>query len=354
MDVSRNFGLETLICSNNQLEDINLTKNTQLIFLSCHSNLLTKLDLKNNLKLIRLYCENNLFTSQALNALFESLNLTRVYGAKVIYIKSNPGSLACDNRIAENRGWIISDNSLITMTVEAPQATFSLYGSGPIHIDWGDNSEILKDSLQTGSQTFNHEYADAFPHTITIAGYVSTLLCSNTGCTMLDVSKNNWLIYISCSYNYLTNLNLRNNTMLRTLYCYNNDLSELDVRQNVNLTSLYCYSNQLTRLDLSANRQLETLYCNSNRLSDLNLNRNVELIRLYCNANQLTKLDVSSCIKLDNLFCENNQFSAEALNAIFESLHNNYAQNKRVNIAFNPGVDRCDISIAQNKGWSVY
>lgn len=51
--------LKTLICNNNGLTELDLSKNTKLRYLACYSNQLTELDLSNNLELETLSCESN-------------------------------------------------------------------------------------------------------------------------------------------------------------------------------------------------------------------------------------------------------------------------------------------------------
>ncbi|MDR1056129.1 MAG: hypothetical protein LBL90_10015 [Prevotellaceae bacterium] len=52
--------------------------------------------------------------------------------------------------------------------------------------------------------------------------------------------------------------------------------------------------------------------------------------------------------------CYNNQLTAAALDALFETLHNNIIESKSININNNPGASACNPSIAETKGWTVY
>jgi len=62
---------------------------------------------------------------------------------------------------------------------------------------------------------------------------------------------------------------------------------------------------------------------------------------------------VSRNTALNYLECNNNLFSANALNALFETLHNNTVSDCDINIDENPGTDDCDKSIAEKKGWKI-
>ena len=59
IDVSKNTALKSLNCSRNQLTSLDVSKNTALWNLYCNNNQLTELDLSKNTVLTRLYCDNN-------------------------------------------------------------------------------------------------------------------------------------------------------------------------------------------------------------------------------------------------------------------------------------------------------
>lgn len=63
LDVSGNTSLTELYCYTNQLTSLDLSGNANLTRLACSSNLLTSLDVSNNPTLILLDCERNLLTS---------------------------------------------------------------------------------------------------------------------------------------------------------------------------------------------------------------------------------------------------------------------------------------------------
>ena len=63
LDVSRNTALEELRCYNNQLTALDVSKNTALTELYCSDNQLTTLDVSKNTALTTLYCSNNQLTA---------------------------------------------------------------------------------------------------------------------------------------------------------------------------------------------------------------------------------------------------------------------------------------------------
>ena len=116
-------------------------------------------------------------------------------------------------------------------------------------------------------------------------------------------------------------------------HTYSNESSHIITITGVNITTLSCYYNNLTSLDVS---------------------NNTALSNLDCYGNQLTSLDMSSNTALTKLDCGNNLLSGSALDALFETLHNNkLGQTKVIRIFDNSGTDSCKPSIAQARGWVV-
>ena len=190
------------------------------------------------------------------------------------------------------------------------------------------------------------------------------LACGDNQLTELDVSKNTALEHLLCGDNPLTKLDVSKNFALKSLSCRRNQLTKLDISRNTSLTHLYCCENPLTELDLSRNTELFEYYCNNNPLIKLDLSRNIALKSLSCSGNQLNELDVSKNTALIYLWCGNNQLTADALNHIFDTLHDNVVTvvhvdegeqiaTKTIHISNNPGTADCDRSIAERKGWAV-
>ena len=62
LDVSKNIQLTAVVCWNNQLTKLDVSKNAKLTSLWCDSNQLTRLDVSKNTKLQSLHCDNNQLT----------------------------------------------------------------------------------------------------------------------------------------------------------------------------------------------------------------------------------------------------------------------------------------------------
>ena len=68
LDVSKNTALTDLNCFENQLTSLDVSKNTALTYLSCSGNQLKSLDLSKNTALFELYCDGNKFDCAALKS----------------------------------------------------------------------------------------------------------------------------------------------------------------------------------------------------------------------------------------------------------------------------------------------
>ena len=293
--------------------------------------------------------------------------------------------------------------SEIIMTLKAErEVIFSIIGSQTVAIDWGDNSPIETTALENTTAYFSHNYAKKTEYTITVTGEnITGLDCSAKKLTNLDVSKNPKLKRLYCQLSELTSLDVSKNIALEELTCSDNNLTTIDVSKNTTLEKLICEQNQLTTLDVSKNSALKELNCAHNQLKTLDVCKNTTLTQLNCSSNKLTTLDVNKNTKLEKLECGHNLeltsldlsknaalvnldysgtelahldisanknlhsikcrfigFSAEALNALFQTLPDygdkGDGEGRWIDIMYNPGADDCDWSIAEEKGWHVH
>ncbi|CEN48697.1 hypothetical protein CCAND38_630001 [Capnocytophaga canis] len=195
LDVTKNPYLKKLGCNQNKLTNLDISKNPYLEVLQCHDSHLTNLDVSKNTGLLYLGCHKN--------------QLTNLDVSKNINLKS----LDCNY------------NQLTSLDLSK-----------------NINLEILS--------------------------------CYDNQLTSLDISKNTKLLRLYCDNNQLTNLNLSNNVLLEQLVCMYNQLTSLDVSKNTALTYLYFHGNQLTSLDISKNTNLDFLACGNNQLTSLDISKN--------------------------------------------------------------------------------
>ena len=192
--------LTKLLCQNNQLTSLDVSKNTALEELDCGDNQLTSLDVSANTALKQLYCMNN-----PLTALDVSANTALT-------------DLNCIN------------TQLASLDVSANTALTSLL--------CGDNQLT---SLDVSKNTA-----------------LTSLLCAKNQLASLDVSKNTALEELSCWGNQLTSLDVSANTALKDLDCGQNQLTSLDLSANPKLSFSHCSTNNNTyRLTLDASRTLD-------------------------------------------------------------------------------------------------
>jgi hypothetical protein len=125
----------------------------------------------------------------------------------------------------------------------------------------------------------------------------------------LDVSSCIALERLRCDHNQLTLLDISKNAKLEYLTCSDNKLDSLDVSSCIALVHLVCVINKITHLDMTKNIHLDYLWCSDNQLSSLDVSKNTELTLLACSENLLDSLDVSNNTKLNNFNCANNQIS---------------------------------------------
>ncbi|MDR2425501.1 MAG: hypothetical protein LBD59_12435 [Prevotellaceae bacterium] len=275
----------------------------------------------------------------------------------------------------------------------------SIAGNGLITVDWGDGQRDTR-NVSLNAKPWSHDYAkDRKMHTITISGNVVIALeCIKTGLVDVDISKNPYLIYFNCTGNHienikfgtskylsfcmcnenrLTSLDLSGNNKLQELTCRKNHISSLVIGENRDLYALDCGHNYLTSLDISRTPALSYVFCPNNYLTSLNIDNNSELIRLICANNRLTginivknprliqlevgfnrieSIDASNNRDLFDVAFAFNKMNADAINRFFNSLSGATMPffQKIINMRGNPGTRKCDRSIAEKKGWTVY
>jgi len=293
-------GLKELLCQNNELTSLDVSKNTELTRLACGQNQIKSLDLSKNTKMENLHCANNQLTALDVSMM---PNLWRLF--------------CLNNKLTKLD---VTKNTKLT------------------ELHCGENQLT---SLDVSKNTA-----------------LNKLYCYNNQLTSLDVSKNTALTVLSCGENQLTALDVSKNTALENLYCDSNQLTSLDVSKNTALIALFCNDNQLTSLDVSKNTALVVLNCYNNQLSSIDLSKNTALQDLRCENNQLTSLDVSKNTALIQLVCHGNQIKEDQMQILVNSLPTvtggklyviDTSSSNEQNVC-----TKDQVAIAKGKGWKVY
>lgn len=241
------ISLTYLVCTNNNLTSLDLSKNIALTELNCSQNYIKNLDLSNNSTLSNLDCSYNQIMTLDINKnpLLKYLDCTK--------------------------------NQLTTLDISKNTALNYLGCSYNFLSTLDINSTALK-----------------------------TLNCTTNQLQVLDLSKNVSLTYLGCALNKLTSLDVSKNIALTSIDCSGNQISAMDVSKNIYLTSLGCSSNQITALDLSKNIALTVLVCSTNHLTTLNLkngnNFKLNTVNILYNPNL-------SCVQVDEKTYADNNWS---------------------------------------------
>ena len=196
---------------------------------------------------------------------------------------------------------IFSNDQIIITTTPNESVEFEMKGTGRAIIDWGDGEKEMSNPLYSTDISYSYVSSpyNSSASNITIIGNVTSLICKG-GVAKIDVSKN---------------------TALTKLVC-NGHLTELNVSKNTALTYLVC-------------NYFHVKYDYNTHFKGL------------------TSLDVSNNTALAYLDCSNNALTTEALDALFETLHNNHISGgKKIKKYENPGTYDCDEDIAKNRGWN--
>lgn len=193
--------LENLDCSENQLTQLDVSKNPKLKRLVCYENKLTSLDVSGNTSLTELHCYTNQLTSLNLG---ENANLNK---------------LNC----------IVNRLTSLDLSGNANLTILSCSSNLLTSLDVSNNPNLI------------------------------LLDCERNLLTSLNVSKNTVLDALVCGSNKLDELDVSENPALKELYCSNNQLTSLNVSKNTELDTLDCSGNKRSlelsnsgRFDLSA------------------------------------------------------------------------------------------------------
>jgi len=115
----------------------------------------------------------------------------------------------------------------------------------------------------------------------------------------------------------------------------------------------HTFADATARVVKITGEKINFLRCMDMELSTLDVSQITSLEELSCGSNNLTALNLSANTALTTVYCDWNKLSAEALNDLFKTLHQNTIAEKKISIERNPGTDACNTSIATDKGWEV-
>lgn len=221
-------------CSSNNLDELDLSKNTGLELLYCSNNNLKQLDISNQPRLLYIECSNNEI---------ESLNVSNHRNLKQVYCGNNN-----IKKLDFSRNWrlerlICSDNRLTQLTLSrSPRLRFLEFSRNQV--------------------------------------------------TTINLTRSPGLQHIDCSENPITDLDISKNTQITDLIGSNMALKEIDLAAG-NFHNLDISGNDLTILDCSNSTFINSLNASGNKITEIKmnpLNANTQFDRLDLSNNQLTEI----------------------------------------------------------------
>ena len=314
--------LQTLNCSYNRLDALDLRDNPMLTTLTCNYSQLKQLYMGNTVTTVD--CSNNGVTYLNIGNSVKTLDCSHNQLTSL-----NGGSSLKKLDCSYNK---LTLNSINGSTIEEITCTNNLYPN----LYFSDCSSLKKLDCRN-----NPEMTDVFIKNMPILTqfYVSgcskleKLTLQNSPVQQLDVSGCSNMLGIDCSLNQLTSISglsgcsaltylicygnkltsitgLSGKTTLKKVDCHSNLLQSLDVSGTTNLAELNCSSNNLTGLTLTNCLQLKQLDCTYNQLGFLNLSYLYSLQKVDCSYNKLTAINTYHCDNLYELICKSNNFSS--------------------------------------------
>lgn len=115
---------------------------------------------------------------------------------------------------------------------------------------------------------------------------LTTLLCSKTQITELDVTKCAMLEKLEFNDTPIAGtVNVTKCSKLKRLYCYNTKITEMDLSQCVVLQDFRCQNTEMKVVDVTYCFDLMELFCQNTGITALNISKNEYLTRLEANPN---------------------------------------------------------------------
>ncbi|WP_299114852.1 T9SS type A sorting domain-containing protein [uncultured Winogradskyella sp.] len=355
LDISNNLSLVSLLCGINRLTDLSLANNTSLETLNCSDNQLQTIDVSNNINLKSLTVSGNQLSGinvESNNALTSlSVSNNRIIGELLVSNNLDLESLFCSSNListldltantvlknldaSNNRITDLDLSSINTVVCPDPQ-------TDPITLCQG-TSTINVSRNELTSLIVNNGYNDLIA--IFNASDNPDLFCIqiDSGFTPNGWIKDDWAYYTDgvCAdiYTYVPDdnfeqalINLGYDDMLDNLVLTSNidSLMTLDIsNQGISdatgiedflaLSILIADNNSINEINILPNTALTELYLSNNNLSQLDTSSNLNIDFLNISNNQISNLDLSNNNQLTILNCSGN--SLLNLNLQFNTL----------------------------------
>ncbi|MDR1381202.1 MAG: Ig-like domain-containing protein [Tannerella sp.] len=248
--LERGFDLD----GNDRISTDEVSKITRL---DCRSQLISSLDgIQYFRSLEELICRDNLISS---------IDISRNTSLKYVDIRNNSVGVLEVGTLTKLETLICDENELEEINVDnnALLKTFSCSGNKLESLDVSHNPELHEFNCSINELTG----IDVGNNRKLVYLYCNGNDLSGEG---LDISRNELLAGLFCGHCGLTELDPSHNPKLTELYCENNDLQTLDISGNDRLASLFCHDNRISgELDISNLKNMDGFDCTSNEIEKL-------------------------------------------------------------------------------------
>ena len=338
--------LEVLICANNDILIVNVSKNPKLKTLICDGNYIHIMDVSNNPLLETLSCKDcGRLDSLVLNTgvkkldirghLFETIDFRQNKHLKELYCGS-PYLTVCDVSMSEVEILDCNDsNNLTELNIDGCIALKRLTCNVDDLVLDLSNSPNLEELYLTSIRKLD----------VSRSASLRILHCANISSehTDLDLSKNPLLEDLKLHGTILDRIDLSNNlqlvnvdlfisisqstldfsnrTMLKS-FSYRQwgesgqKLESVNFSGCTNLENMNLENMKINSLNVSGCRTLSILNCVNSRLTELNMNECVNLSVLNCRGNDLAELELGEFTKLTTLNCSENKLTSLKINSV--------------------------------------
>jgi Leucine-rich repeat (LRR) protein len=320
--------LEKIICTNNNINSLNLTFLSNLKYVNCEFSYVSSINVQGLSFLEYINCSNNNISS---------LNIQNLTNLKEIYCRNMTLNSLNVQGLFNLEKLICGQNYLSNLNVQ------NLINLKTIDVDNANLSSLNVQGL------INLEYLDCSQNnisTLNLQGLenLKFLYCNFCGLDNLNFQDSSLLEEVDCSNNNISSLNIQNLNYIESLNCKETNLSSLLIENKIYLHTLDCSDNQITSLDLINLPGLLALYCQSNLLTNLNANDLVNIESITCYDNLLTSIFIKNG-KIEYLYYQDNpnlQYICADENQIL-TIQNSLIANGYLNCnvgsycSFNPG-----------------
>ena len=303
LDISANTALDWLECCSNQLTSLDVSANTALSWLNCGLNQLTSLDLHANTALESLFCQNNQLTSLDVSA---NTPLSR------LMCEGNHLTHLDLSHLCELSDSSVSDQT-VAIELERKDGIYRFDFATLVGVENTDRVTVsavtpagaaytVRDGVLT-SDTELTSIIYAYSHGNTADAMPMNVTLLNMACVPTPTDT------LAIDEHNFPDVNFRSYIAARHDADHDGFLSTEEILSvmYIDVTSTWImnwYGMEIEDLTgIQYFPALTTLICSCNQLTSLDLSGCGSLTRLVCIANPLTSLDLSGCPYLRYLDC---------------------------------------------------